>query len=117
VHSTNYTAWFMWIWCAAWWSNLGILWSVNKELILVDLRGPWDVALPTTLPFVAGLIGILFADSLTWKLWRYGDVVLLIDTLPGYLGEVFRGPVHVGPGGKPAHPVAVELTCGSLPSE
>lgn len=117
IHSTKYTAWFMWFWCTAWWGILGFLWSVNRELIMADLRGSWDVALPTTIPIVAGLIGLLVAVSLTWKRWRYGDAVLLIDTLPGWLGEKFRGRVEAGLASKPREPVAVKLTCGSLRSE
>ena len=77
VHSTKYTAWFMWFWCAAWWGILGFLWSVNKELILADLHADWGTAIPTALPFIAGIVGLLVAVGLTWNRWRYGDAVLL----------------------------------------
>jgi hypothetical protein len=117
VHSIKYTAWFMWFWCAAWWGILGFLWSVNKELIMADLQGPWSIAIPTTIPFVAGIIGLLVAIGLTWKRWRYGDAVLIIDTLPGWLGEKFRGRVQAGLGSRPQNPVTLTLTCGSMRSE
>lgn len=117
VHSIKYTAWFMWFWCLVWWGILGFLWSVNKDLIVADLQGPWDVALPTSIPFVAGGIGLLVATGLTWKRWRYGDAVLLIDTLPGYLGEKFRGRVQGGLANRLRNPVEVILTCGSLRKE
>lgn len=117
IYSTKYTAWFMWFWCTAWWGILGLFWSVNGELIVADLKGSWDVSIPTALPFVAGLIGLLVAINLTWQRWRYGDAVLLIDTLPGWLGEKFRSRVQAGLGNKPREPVKVRLQCGSLRSE
>jgi hypothetical protein len=117
VHSTKYTAWFMWFWCLAWWGILGFLWSVNHELIIKDLTGPWSTAIPTSIPFVAGLIGLLFAVSLTWQRFRYGDAVLTIDTLPGYLGEKFRGKVSVRLGKRPEKAVTAKLTCGSVRGE
>lgn len=117
VHSTKYTAWFMWFWCLVWWGILGLLWSVNKDLIMADLRGPWDQAIPTTLPFVAGLIGLLVAISLTWRRYRFGDAVLLIETLPGFLGERFRGKVQARLKDRLNEPVRLTLTCGSLRGE
>ena len=117
VHSTKYTAWFMWFWCTAWWGILGFLWSVNKELILADLRADWGTAIPTALPFIAGLIGLAIAVGMTWQRWRYGDAVLLIDTLPGWLGDRFRGRVLAGLRAKPREPVVVKLQCGSMRSE
>lgn len=117
VHSTKYTAWFMWFWCALWWGILGFFWTVNRDLIVADLRGTWEQALPTALFFVAGVAGLLFAVGLTWKRWRYGDAVLLIDTLPGWLGEKFRGRVQAGLKGRLSHPVTVRLTCGSMRGE
>lgn len=117
VHSTKYTAWFMWFWCLAWWGILGFLWSVNHELIIKDLTGPWSTAIPTSIPFVAGLIGLLFAISLSWQRIRHGDAVLTIDTLPGYLGEKFRGKVSVRLGKRPEKAVTAELTCGSVRRE
>jgi hypothetical protein len=116
VYSTKYTAWFMWIWCFFWWGILGFLWSVNKDLIIADLQGSWDKAIPTSIPFVAGGIGLLVAFNLTWQRYRYGDAVLLIDTLPGYLGESFRGRVLACVKGRPSEPIGVTLTCGSLTS-
>ena len=107
----------MWFWCVLWWGILGLLWSVNKDLILADLRGSWEQAIPTSLPFVAGIIGLLVAISLTWRRRRYGDAVLVIDTLPGYLGERFRGRVEARLKEPPQEPIALSLICGSLRSE
>lgn len=117
VHSTRYTAWFMWFWCAAWWGIVGFIWSVNRDLIIADLKGPWSAAIPASLPFVAGIIGLLVAVSVTWRRWRHGDAVLLIDTLPGYLGERFRGRIEAGLKERPNEPVTLTLMCGSLERE
>ena len=84
----------MWFWCAVWWGIIGLLWSVNRELIIAALNGPWSEAIPAALPFVAGGIGLAVAVSLSWQRFRHGDAVLLIDTLPGYLGETFHGKVE-----------------------
>jgi hypothetical protein len=116
VHSTKFTAWFMWLWCLFWWSILGFLWSVNTDLILVELRGSWGQAIPSSLPFVAGIIGLVVAISLTWQRYRFGDAVLIIETLPGYLGERFRGKVQARLKGRLNEPAGVTLTCGSLTS-
>lgn len=117
VHSTRYTAWFMWFWCICWWAILGFLWSVNKDLLIADLRGPWDQAIPSALPFAAGIIGLLFAVSLSWRRWRYGDAVLLIETLPGYLGGRFQGRVLARLAGRLTDPVGLILSCGRVTRE
>lgn len=117
VHSIKYTAWFMWFWSLVWWGILGFLWSVNRDQIIAALQGPWDEAIPTALFFVVGIVALLIAAGITWRRWRYGDAVLLIDTLPGYLGERFRGKVQAGLANRLREPVGVTLTCGSMRQE
>lgn len=117
VHSIRHTAWFMWFWCVLWWAVMGVIWSFNKELIVADLAGPWSHAIPTALPVVVGIIGLLVAVSLTWQRWRYGDAVLIIDTLPGYLGERFRGRIEARLAEPPHEPVELSLSCGSMTTE
>jgi len=117
VHSTKYTAWFMWFWCIGWWGIMGFLWSVNKDLILADLQGTWDQAIPTALPIVVGVIALLVAISVTWRRLRFGDAVMIIDTLPGVLGGEFRGKVMARLKNALTEPVGITLTCGSLRSE
>lgn len=114
VRSTGFTVWFIWIWCVIWWAIIGFFWSVNGPLILADLRGPWSVAIPSAMPFVAGIIGLLVAISLTWQRVLFGDAVLLIDTLPGYLGENFSGKVRARLKRALSRPIEISLTCGSL---
>lgn len=111
VHSRRFDIWFMWFWCVAWWAMLGIFWTVNKDLMLADLRGSWDRAAPVVLAFAAGLAGMIVAAALTWRRWRYGDAVLLIDTLPGFLGERFRGRVQMRRAERPREPVELALAC------
>lgn len=116
VSSRKYTAYFMWFWCACWWAIIGFLWHVNEPLIRADLQGPWSVAIPALIPFIAGIIGLIVAISLTWQRIRYGDTVLTFQTLPGYLGGKFTGTVSARSAKRPVEPVSVELTCGSLTS-
>lgn len=113
VHSTKFTAWFMWFWCFVWWAIVGFLWSANKDLIMAELRGPWGSAIPAAMPFVAGTIGLLVAITLTWQRYRYGDVQFLLESLPGFLGEKFRGTVQSKLGHRPHEPVGITLTCGN----
>ena len=111
VHSTKFTAWFMWFWCIAWWGIIGFIWSVNHDLIIADLNASWDTAIPASIPFVAGIIGILVAIGVTWKRWRHGDAVLVIETLPGFMGDRFQGKVSAGLR-KPLREAArIELHC------
>lgn len=114
VHSTKFTAWFMWFWCLCWWGIIWLIWSVNKDLIIADVQGPWQQAIPSAIPFGAGIIGLLVAISVTWQRYRFGDTVLLIDTLPGFLGGRFRGKVLARLKGPLTEPATLTLVCGSL---
>ncbi len=114
VHSTSYTVWFMWFWCLIWWGILGFIYHKNEKLILADLAGSWSQAIPAALPFVAGIIGVLAAISLSWRRYHSGDVVLLLETLPGFLGEQFRGHVEAPLKHRPRKAVSATLQCGSL---
>lgn len=111
VHSNRFTAWFMWFWCLCWWGIIGLIWSLNKDLIIADLEGPWQQAIPSAIPFVAGIIGLVVAISVTWQRYRFGDTVLLIDT---FLGDRFRGKVLARLKGPLNEPVTLTLICGSL---
>ena len=114
VHSTKSAVWFMWFWCTALWAILGFFMYINGPMILAELRGPWSTAIPTAIPFLAGLIGLAVALSLTWHRLRFGDATLLIDTLPGYLGERFLGKVRARLPGRPREPIGITLVCGSV---
>lgn len=112
VHSRKQSMWFMWVWSAGWWTILGFLCWVNGDKIAAALRGPWSEALPTMLFFAAGALGVAIAIALTIQRYRYGDAVLHIDTLPGFLGEQFRGRVELRLGRRLAAPVTVHVVCG-----
>lgn len=116
IHSTKFTAAFMWFWCLLWWSVLSFFWSVNRDLILAELRGSWEQAISVSIPIVAGVIGLVVAVSLTWQRYQFGDAVLIIETLPGYLGERFCGKIQARVKSRLNEPVGVTLTCGSLTS-
>ena len=112
IYSTGHRVWFMWFWCAAWWLIVGFLFNMNHDAILAALRGPWSEAIPASIPFVAGIIGLLAAVSLTWQRIFGGDAVFLLDTLPGWLGDNMRGTLVATLKEKPNEPVRVRLTCG-----
>lgn len=112
VHSRRKSMWFMWVWSAGWWTILGFLCWVNGDEIAAALRGPWSEALPTMLFFAAGALGVAIAIGLTVQRYRYGDAVLRIDTLPGFLGDQFRGRVELRLGRRLAARVTVHLVCG-----
>jgi hypothetical protein len=55
---------------------------------------------------------VLLGAVRTW--WTYGHATLRIDTLPGYLGDTFRGQVAVRLPAKPGGPIDVTLVCENV---
>lgn len=100
---------FLWIWSAGWCGACAFIWSVNRDKIVAAVRSSWvDAAFAVILP-LCGLIGVLCAIGATRTWWRYGASTLRIDTLPGYLGDSFRGGVVVR---MPSPvPLEVEIAC------
>jgi len=113
VHATGLASRFMWLWCLVWWGVMGLIWFENKDMILAELRGSWSQAVPVAAFVVAGIAGLLVAAGLSWRRWRHGNAVLLIDTLPGYLGERFRGKVQARLPGRPSQKIGISLACVS----
>ena len=84
---------FLWIWASGWWGVSAFLWTVNRDKILAAIHNSWgDTVLVALLP-LAGFIGVLAAVIVTRTWWRFGNSTLLIDTLPGFIGDSFRGRV------------------------
>lgn len=63
---------------------------------------------------VFGLLGLYMAIKLTRAHLRFGMSYLAIDTLPGYLGDRFRGTVSAGLEKLPLEPLDAELVCQLL---
>jgi hypothetical protein len=86
---------FLWVWSAGWCGACALIFGVNSDKIIAAARESWgEAALGLIFP-IGGLIGVLCAIGATRNWWRQGTSTLRIDTLPGYLGEDFRGSVSV----------------------
>jgi hypothetical protein len=95
---------FLWVWSAGWCGAIALIWSVNSDKIIAAARESWgEAALGMIFP-IGGLIGVLCAIGATRVWWRHGTSTLRIDTLPGYLGDEFRGSVTV----RLPQPIALE---------
>ncbi|MBI1651213.1 hypothetical protein [Hyphomicrobium sulfonivorans] len=103
---------FLWLWSLGWCAGLWLIWNANGHRILASARDSWIETLIAPLFPVLGLLGILAAIGATRIWFRYGPSTLRIDTLPGYMGETFRGVVSV----RMPEPVSleIELACERL---
>lgn len=102
---------FMGVWCAGWWGAMALIWTVNREKIIAAVQQSWGEGLLIGVFVLGGVAGlaVLFGALRTW--WIYGHATLRIDTLPGYLGDAFRGSVTVRLPVKPKGPIDVTLVC------
>lgn len=102
---------FMWIWCGGWWGAIALIWSLNSDKIIAAAKQSYgEAALGMVFP-ICGLIGVAVASKMTLHWWRYGHSMLRIDTLPGYLGDRFRGSIAAKLLMRPASPLIVQLVC------
>lgn len=102
---------FLWIWNAGWWGAMLFIWTMNRDKILAAVAKSWSEAAFAAIFLLCGLIGLLVAVTITRNWWRYGRSELRIDTLPGYLGERFRGSVAVNFAQRPTEGLEATLTC------
>jgi hypothetical protein len=101
---------FMWIWVAGWWGAIVFIWTMNRDKILAAAQTSWwEAAVGLVFP-LAGLAGLLVAVSMTRTWLRYGRSVLRIDTLPGRLGDTFRGTLEANFTTRPAR-LEAEIVC------
>jgi hypothetical protein len=100
---------FLWVWSVGWNGICAFIWTVNWDKIISAVHESWtDAAFAVVFP-LCGLIGVLCAIGATLHWWRYGASTLHIDTLPGYLGDEFRGRIVTR---MPSLvPLEVELVC------
>ncbi len=102
---------FLWVWVVGWWSAILFIWSVNRDKILAAAAASWwQGALGLIFP-VGGLIGLTVAWQTTRSWWRYGRSTLRIDTLPGHLGDTFRGTIEANLGARPLQALQAEVAC------
>ena len=102
---------FLWIWTGGWWGISAFLWTVNNDKILAAVRESWGEAALLALIPLSGLIGLVCAVNVTRTWWRYGSTTLTIDSLPGFLGDRFRGRVKANFAGLPSLPLEAEIAC------
>lgn len=92
-HGSLVVAAFLWIWSIGWNGLCAFIYTVNYDKIIAAFHTSWLEASAAVIFPLCGLIGILCAAGATLNWWRYGPSTLHIDTLPGYLGDKFRGHV------------------------
>lgn len=85
---------FMWVWVASWWGAIVFIWSMNRDKILAAAATSWWEAAFGIIFVLCGLAGLWMAIHVTRTHLRYGRSVLRIDTLPGRLGDTFRGTLE-----------------------
>jgi hypothetical protein len=115
-HESLAVAGFMTVWCLGWWGCLALQWTVagDKIIRLVE-QGGQDAAMYSVLLF-GGFAGLLVLAQAIFNWLRFGRASLVIETLPGFLGERFRGSVRVRIKHVLVEPVEVTLACESVQS-
>ncbi len=110
--SSRGAAAFLWIWVVGWWAGSALIFGVNRHEILASLH-TWSGALLALFFVSCGLLALACAVAMTRKWLRFGATSLSIDTLPGYLGDRFRGTVTAKlPDREPA--LEAEIACERL---
>jgi hypothetical protein len=102
---------FLWIWTGGWWGISAFLWTVNNDKIIAALHESWGNVLLFALLPLSGLIGLVCAVNVTRTWWRFGNSTLNIDSLPGFLGDRFRGRVETCLARAPALPLEATMAC------
>lgn len=113
VHSEIGTVIFVWIFVAGWWGLLGLIGYANFDEISAAFSESWSDLAFASLFVAGGLVGLAIAIMMTRKWRRFGRSEFAIETLPGYLGENFRGRLSTT---LPldTKELAVELICESV---
>jgi hypothetical protein len=91
VYSDASAAVFSWIWVIGWCSGIGLIVALNIDRIRLALSESWVDGLLALAFAGATLIALRIAIRATLAWWRFGRSTLRIDTLPGYIGDRFRG--------------------------
>ena len=98
---------FLWFFAMNWWA---VLWFAVTDRAEELMQVSWvEKALMTVFPII-GLITLWAAVKHTTRWWRYGSSTLLIETLPGRPGQVFKGTVKTRIPTKPKRSYRVRLT-------
>ena len=87
------TCLFLWLWSIGWWIFCGFLWGFDLQVIVAAAGRSWLQGLLIVFLAGTGILGIAAAIATTVRWLRYGASTLRIDSLPGYLGDRFRGSV------------------------
>jgi hypothetical protein len=107
--SGSRTAMFLWVWVLAWWVFCAFLWDFDPGQMAASFQGSWLKAGLMLVLAATGVASTAAAIAATFRWLRYGASTLKIDTLPGYLGDRFRGTVNAHVPGN--MPLDAEITC------
>jgi hypothetical protein len=100
----------MWGWVTIWWGGLLLVGIGNRHQVLEAVTGSWGAAAFALIFVLVGLAALVFAVGLTRIKLRTGRPVLRIDTLPGRLGDRFRGTLEARFDKRPAV-LEAEIAC------
>ncbi len=114
VYSDASAAIFSWIWVIGWCSAIGLIVGLNLQRIRLALSQSWvDVVLASAFA-LATLVGLQIAIKSTLAWWRFGRSTLRIDTLPGYVGDRFRGKLQTRLRPAARDNLKISLVCESV---
>jgi hypothetical protein len=100
---------FMWAWSAVWWGGLLLIGIGNRDQVLAAVTAHWGAAVLALIFCLPAVVGLLLAVGFT-VVWRRGRSVLCIETLPGRLGDRFRGTLEARFSKRPAA-LEAEIAC------
>lgn len=111
VYSDASAAIFSWIWVVGWCSGIGLIVAINIDRIRLALSESWVDGLLALAFAGATLIALRIAIKATLAWWRFGRSTLRIDTLPGYIGDRFRGRLQTRLRPAPRESLKIDLIC------
>ncbi len=114
VHSSAQPALLLWFWTLAWCGLLGLVATINRDKIRAALAESWWNGALGSLFVLAGLAGLAMAVTFTWSWFRYGRSILMLDTLPAYVGDRFIATLEARLHPLPQKPLQIELVCEEL---
>lgn len=110
-HSSAMVVLALWGFGLAWSAITGTIAYVNHAKIAAAVARSWTQAIVPGLVFGLGPIVILCAIAATVSWRRNGVSTLVMETVPAYVGDVFRGTVEAGDILRGHNAFAVTLTC------
>lgn len=105
------TSLLTWAWTVVWFGALATIATVNRDKILASPDPPWWKLLILSIFVGFGLLALTLAISFTRHATRFGTSVLMLDTLPAFMGDRFIGRLTARLEPTAREPIDVELVC------